>query len=66
MSLICMNIRLVLRSDAMFSSGHSTPGGEDIALRVDQDGMPFLPGATLTVDVKDGELTVGSGKQLKA
>lgn len=47
MSLICMNIRLVLRSDTMFSSGHSTPGGEDIALRLDQDGMPFLPGATL-------------------
>ena len=47
MSLICMNIRLELRSDAMFSSGHSAPGGEDIALRVDQDGMPFLPGATL-------------------
>ena len=47
MSLICMNICLVLRSDAIFSSGHSAPGGEDIALRVDQDGMPFLPGATL-------------------
>ena len=47
MSLICMNIRLELRSDAIFSSGHSVPGGEDIALRVDQDGMPFLPGATL-------------------
>ena len=26
----------------------------------------ILPGATLTVDVKDGELTVGSSKQLKA
>lgn len=47
MSLICMNLRMELCSDAIFSSGNSTPGGEDIALRVDQDGQPFLPGATL-------------------
>lgn len=47
MSLVCMELKLELLSDAIFSSGNSIPGGEDIALRVDASGDPIIPGSTL-------------------
>ena len=46
MSHICMELRMELLSDAIFSSGNSIPGGEDIALRVDAQGRPFFFGGT--------------------
>lgn len=36
-----------LRSDTIIYSGHSIPGGEDISLRLDSYGNPYLPGSTL-------------------
>ncbi len=47
MKQICLKITIELRSDTIISSGHSIPGGENIALRLDRDGLPFLPGSTL-------------------
>lgn len=46
MSRICVRLQMKLLSDTIFSSGNSIPGGEDIALRVDSSGIPFLPGST--------------------
>lgn len=46
MSHICVRLQMKLLSDTIFSSGNSIPGGEDIALRVDSSGIPFLPGST--------------------
>lgn len=46
MGLICLKVTMQLCSDAIFGSGNSTPGGEDIALRLDSEGRPFLSGAT--------------------
>lgn len=46
MSHICMELYMELLSDAIFSSGNSIPGGEDIALRVDAQGRPFFSGGT--------------------
>lgn len=43
----CLQLTMELLSDAIFSSGSSVPGGEDIALRLTVDGWPLLPGATL-------------------
>lgn len=47
MARICLHLRMELLSDAIFSSGDSIPGGEDIALRLSPDGWPILPGSTL-------------------
>lgn len=47
MSHIQVQIRIRLLSDTIFSSGNSIPGGEDIALRTDSQGRPFLAGSTL-------------------
>lgn len=41
-----LTIHLKLRSDTIFSSGSSVPGGEDIALRIGPDGYPLLAGST--------------------
>lgn len=41
-----MKIRLELLSDAIFGSGKSIPGAEDIAILHDSDGFPYLKGAT--------------------
>lgn len=47
MARICLHVRMDLLSDAIFGSGGSVPGGEDIALRLAPDGWPLLSGATL-------------------
>ena len=47
MSRIKLSYRMRLNSDAIFSSGHSIPGGEDISLRMTADNKPYMPGSTL-------------------
>lgn len=42
----CNKVTMVLLSDTIFGSGHSIPGGEDIAVRKDRNGYPFLAGET--------------------
>lgn len=42
-----INVRIELLSETIISSGHSIPGGEDISLRLNASGRPFLPGSTL-------------------
>ena len=44
---ITLNVTLKLRSDAIFGSGYSIPGGEDIAVCRDSLGFPYLKGTTL-------------------
>lgn len=46
MDYIHVELNMKLLSDAIFSSGNSIPGGEDIALRLDINGEPVLPGTT--------------------
>ncbi len=39
-----LRVTMELLSDAVFGSGFSIPGGEDIAVAVDGSGYPYLPG----------------------
>lgn len=41
-----LQVRLELLSDTIFGSGHSVPGGEDIAVCQDENGYPYLKGTT--------------------
>ena len=41
-----MKIRMQLMSDAIFGSGDSIPGGEDISILSDENGFPYLKGGT--------------------
>ena len=41
-----LKLCLTLKSDAIFGSGASMPGGEDIALRTDTKGFPLIAGST--------------------
>lgn len=41
-----LQVRLELLSDTIFGSGHSIPGGEDIAVCQDENGYPYLKGTT--------------------
>ncbi len=38
---ITLRIKITLLSDAVFSSGNSVPGGEDISVYTDKDGYPY-------------------------
>lgn len=42
-----LDVTLELRSDTIFGSGYSIPGGEDIAVAVTEKGFPYLKGSTL-------------------
>ena len=44
---ICIKVQMELLSDAIFGSGYSIPGGEDIAVCTDAAGWPYLKGSTL-------------------
>ena len=44
---VTLSVTMELCSDAIFGSGYSVPGGEDIAVRVDEAGYPYLSGITL-------------------
>lgn len=41
-----MKIRMQLLSDAIFGSGESIPGGEDISVLSDENGFPYYKGGT--------------------
>lgn len=41
-----LKVTLELRSDAIFGSGYSIPGGEDIAVCQDENGYPYFRGTT--------------------
>lgn len=41
-----MRIKMKLLSDAVFGSGMSIPGGEDIAVLCDEHGFPYYKGST--------------------
>ncbi len=43
---VTRKIRLELKSDAIFGSGFSAPGGEDIGVCTDARGYPYLKGST--------------------
>lgn len=40
-------VRLLLKSDTIFGSGQSAPGAEDVAVKKDQHGRPYLSGSTV-------------------
>lgn len=42
-----LRVTLELLSDAIFGSGYSVPGGEDIAVVLDDNGYPCIPGAAV-------------------
>jgi len=44
---VILKITMRLLSDAIFGSGFSTPGGDDIGVYQDSDGYPYLKGSTL-------------------
>ena len=44
---VTMQVTMELLSDAVFGSGFSIPGGEDIAVCRDEKGYPYLKGTTL-------------------
>ena len=44
---VTMQVTMELLSDAIFGSGFSIPGGEDIAVCRDEKGYPYLKGTTL-------------------
>ena len=46
-SRVTLNIKMELLSDAIFGSGNSIPGGEDIAVCTDSEGYPYLKGTAL-------------------
>lgn len=43
---VTVKVRMELLSDAIFGSGFSIPGGEDIAVCQDPSGCPYLKGST--------------------
>ena len=44
---ITLHVQMKLLSDTILGAGFSIPGGEDIAVRRDPDGHPYLEGSTL-------------------
>ena len=40
------SVTMTLLSDAIFGSGMSIPGGEDISVKLDETGAPYLSGST--------------------
>lgn len=47
MSRICCNVTVELLSEAVLYSGYSVPGGETLALRLDDRGFPLIPASTV-------------------
>ena len=65
MSRRMIAVTINLCSEVIISSGHNTPGGEDISLRLDAAGRPFLPGSTLKGLLRESmeNLLVWEGEQ---
>jgi len=47
MSRYQAKVKLLLKSDTIFGSGQSTPGAEDVAVKKDDHGRPYLSGSTV-------------------
>ena len=47
MKRVILPITMELCSDTIFGSGFSVPGGEDVAVCLDEQGYPYVKGATL-------------------
>ena len=47
MSRICCSVTVELLSEAVLYSGYSVPGGETLALRLDDKGSPLIPASTV-------------------
>lgn len=47
MSRVSLTVQIELLSDTIFSSGYSIPGGEDISVKLSEDGKPYLSGSTM-------------------
>lgn len=43
---VILPVQMKLCSDAVFGSGYSIPGGEDVAVCRDEGGLPYMRGAT--------------------
>lgn len=43
---VIVPVEMELRSDAVFGSGYSIPGGEDVAVCRDEGGLPYVKGST--------------------
>lgn len=50
---VTMTIHMKLLSDAIFGSGYSIPGGEDIAVCQDAQGFPYFKGSTFKGLLRD-------------
>ena len=44
---VTIQVTMELLSDAIFGSGYSVPGGEDVAVCRDERGYPYFKGSTL-------------------
>jgi CRISPR-associated protein Csx10 len=51
-------VRITTESDWHIGTGHGIPGSLDAVVRRDDDGLPYVPGTTLTGVVRDACLTV--------
>lgn len=49
-----LRVALELLSDAIFGSGYSIPGGEDIAVVRDEAGYPYIPGTAVKGLLREG------------
>lgn len=47
MKRVILPVTMELCSDTIFGSGFSVPGGEDVAVCLDEQGYPYVKGATL-------------------
>lgn len=43
---IKLNIDMTLKSDTIFGCGYSVPAGDDISVKADENGYPYLSGST--------------------
>jgi len=59
-TLLAERTELTIRtlSDWHIGAGHGIPGGPDAVVRRDDDGLPYVPGTTLTGLLRDACLTV--------
>ncbi len=60
---VLLNVRIELLSDTIFGVGFSIPGAEDISIRTDNEGHPYLMGATFKGLLRESleDLLVWSG-----
>lgn len=54
MSTVVLRIRMELLSDTLFGSGFSLAGGADLSARRDENGFPYVSGATFKGLLREG------------